>query len=499
MCRKNRFTSSILFRISAWILFFGAASIFFVTDFMKTQMRNNIEKQVTEEMLRVRDNSELYVRQLLLLNDCQIDGEGFEECAEEIEEQLKSAGYHDVALYNLEGSRLTEGGLGIFDGEKRKDFMRALENESAFTLRYGKKGKCEAYFTMPVNFMGKPVGIISYFFDYQEVYEREWDTVSGIIHVSVSAFAIICIVIWMIIYRMVSPIRKLSRATGDISEHLADGQFDSSIIENLKFDRRKDEIGELFQNYMQMLKVVMEQFEKIRKDKEHILKLWSSRQEFYNNVTHELKTPLTTISGYAQLIEENGLSDEELFRGGMEHIRKESVRLYGMVVQLLEMQDRAAFLETERLDLAELLRNVAGSMQMKAKRYGSAVVAEGDAERYPINGHPDRIRQVLINLIDNAIKYGETGEEVRLRIYRRNQSVQIDVCNKGRGIEKEELDNIFEPFYRAGGEQPAELGSSGLGLAISKKIIEEHGGDIRAVSQPGGETVFTVRFPEDGK
>ena len=381
MCRKNRFTSSILFRISAWILFFGAASIFFVTDFMKTQMRNNIEKQVTEEMLRVRDNSELYVRQLLLLNDCQIDGEGFEECAEEIEEQLKSAGYHDVALYNLEGSRLTEGGLGIFDGEKRKDFMRALENESAFTLRYGKKGKCEAYFTMPVNLMGKPVGIISYFFDYREVYEREWDTVSGIIHVSVSAFAIICIVIWMIIYRMVSPIRKLSRATGDISEHLADGQFDSSIIENLKFDRRKDEIGELFQNYMQMLKVVMEQFEKIRKDKEHILKLWSSRQEFYNNVTHELKTPLTTISGYAQLIEENGLSDEELFRGGMEHIRKESVRLYGMVVQLLEMQDRAAFLETERLDLAELLRNVAGSMQMKAKRYGSAVVAEGDAER----------------------------------------------------------------------------------------------------------------------
>lgn len=74
MCRKNRFTSSILFRISAWILFFGAASIFFVTDFMKTQMRNNIEKQVTEEMLRVRDNSELYVRQLLLLTTARLTG-----------------------------------------------------------------------------------------------------------------------------------------------------------------------------------------------------------------------------------------------------------------------------------------------------------------------------------------------------------------------------------------------------------------------------------------
>lgn len=482
-----------------WILLFGAASIFFVTGFVKMQIRNNIEKQVTEEMLRVRDNSEIYVRQLLLLNDCQIDGEGFEECAGEIEEQLKSAGYCDVALYDLEGGRITEDGQGTFGGRRREDFERALKNENAFTLRYGKKGKCDAYFTMPVNLMGKPVGLISYFFDYREIYEREWDTVSGIIHVSVSVFAVICTVIWMLIYRMVLPIRKLSRATGIVSEHLADGQLDSGIIENLKFDGRKDEIGELSQNYMQMLKVTMEQFEKIQKDKEHILKLWSSRQEFYNNVTHELKTPLTTISGYAQLIEENGLSDEELFHGGMEHIRKESTRLYGMVVHLLEMQDRDAFLETEKFDLAELLRNVAGMMQLKAKRYGSVITAEGDAGSYPIMGHPDRIRQVLINLTDNAIKYGEPGEEIRLRIYRQARSVQIDVSNRGRGIDKEEMDNIFEPFYRADREQSAELGSSGLGLAISKKIMEEHGGDIRVASRPGEETVFTVRFPDERK
>lgn len=450
-------------------------------------------------MLRVRDNSELYVRQLLLINGCQIDGKGFGECAEEIEEQLKSAGYKDIALYDLEGRWLT-GDESCFSGEKeREDFKKAIKKESAFTLCYGKKGKCEAYFSMPVKLMGEPVGLISYFFNYREMYEREWSTVSGVIHVSVSAFAIICIVIWIIIYRMVSPIRRLSRAMGDISEHLADGQFDGRIIENLKFDRRKDEIGELSQSYMQMLKVTMEQFEKIQKDKEHILKLWNSRQEFYNNVTHELKTPLTTISGYAQLIEKNGLSDEELFHGGMEHILKESMRLYGMVVQLLEMQDRDAFLETEWINLAELLRNVADTMQMKAKRYESIIVTEGNENNYPVKCHPDRIRQVLINLIDNAIKYGEPGGKIFLRIYSQERSVRIDVSNIGRGIKKEELDNIFEPFYRADREQSAELGSSGLGLSISKKIMEEHGGDIRAVSEPGGKTVFTVSFLDTWK
>ena len=181
------------------------------------------------------------------------------------------------------------------------------------------------------------------------------------------------------IRRMVSPIRLLGRTSSDISSHLKDGQFDSEVLGKLKVNERKDEIGELSRNYTQMLKVTKEQFEKIQEDRDHILALWNSRQEFYNNVTHELKTPLTTISGYAQLMEENGLGDEELFYNGMEHILQESTRLHRMVVQLLEMQDKDRYLRMEPLDIADTLRNVVDAMRMKARRYENTLVLEGDA------------------------------------------------------------------------------------------------------------------------
>lgn len=497
MCRRNRFVNSILFRISAWILFFGIASIFIITHFVKMQMRYNIEKQVTEEMLRVRDNSEIYIQQLLLINNSRIDETGFSESVKDIQEQLKGAGYMETAFYDPEGNLLKSSGRRFLNGNEREDFKRAVKQDSTFTIHYGKDDQCEVYFTMPVRLMGKELGFVSYYFDYQEMYEREWGIFSRMIHITAAAFAVICLVIWLMIYRIVSPIRSLSRVTGEISLHLADGKPDSRIIGDLNFDRRRDEIGELSQSYMQMLDVTKEQFEKIGRDKEHILKLWKSRQEFYNNVTHELKTPLTTISGYAQLIEQNGLLDEELFHKGMDHILRESTRLYDMVVQLLEMQDKENPEEMRRLDLSGILRNVAETMQMKAGRYGSRIALEGVEKSYLTKGREDKIRQVLINVIDNAVKYGEPEDEILLRICRQNGYIMISVFNKGQGIKKEDIENIFEPFYRADKERGRELGSSGLGLAISKKIMEEHGGSIHAESEPGRITVFTISFPEE--
>lgn len=91
----------------------------------------------------------------------------------------------------------------------------------------------------------------------------------------------------------------------------------------------------------------------------------------------------------------------------------------------------------------------------------------------------------MINLIDNAIKYGKTGEDIWIRLVKRDAVVQIAVANQGRGMDKDELSHIFEPFYRVDKERSREMGSSGLGLAISKKIMEEHHGTIQAESEPG--------------
>lgn len=469
-----------------------------VAYFVRIQMRYHIEKQITEEMQRVRDNSLLYVQQTLLLNDSRIDAASFKQNRDEIEKQLNGAGYREVFLCDSEGV-LQAGDAGGFELRKtQEDFARAGELESAFTIHYGSSGQCEVYFSMPVILKEQFMGIISSYFDYGELYERQLDTVQQMIWITVAVFTLICLVIWLTVFRILSPVRSLSRAASEISVHLAEGQQGSAILGKLRLQGRRDEIGELFSNYMEMLRVIEEQFQKIREDKDRILTLWSSRQEFYNNVTHELKTPLTTISGYAQLMEKNGSGDEELFCMGTKHILKESTRLHRMVVQLLELQDKSDAEEMRRLDLAEILKNVSETMEIKAKRYGSMLVLEGAEERFPVAGKEDKIRQVLINVIDNAIKYGKPEKPILIRIAGQEEperQVRITISNQGQGIRQEELETIFEPFYRADKGLSRESGSSGLGLSIAARIMKEHRGHIRAESIPGEVTVFTICFP----
>lgn len=481
--------------MSLWVLLLGAGGIFLITCFVKMQMRYNIEKQITEDMLQIRDNSLLYIQQILLLNDAVVDKDGFAQCIQAVEEQLKSIGYRETACYDPGGKLLIQNGNKLDQEIMREDFKRAMERDSTFTLNYGAHNLCDVYFTMPVEIMGNRIGFISYYFDYKEFCQKEWNTLGRTIWITALIFTLICLVIWIILCRVISSIQSLSRATSEISEYLTDNRFDSDAIEKLLLHKRKDEVGELAGNFLGLLRMTERQFQKISQDKNRILRLLNSRQEFYNNVTHELKTPLTTISGYAQLMEQNGLKDTELFCKGTDHILRESTRLHRMVVQLLEMQDEEKCPDQEYLDLSEILKRVADDMQIKATRQKNRLTLEGIERSYPVYGRADRIRQVLINLIDNAIKYGEAKEDIHLKITEENGSVEIAVSNRGRGIRPEELENIFEPFYRADKELSRELGSTGLGLAISKKIVKEHGGRIKARSIPGEETVFTVSFP----
>ncbi len=497
--KKRRFFHSILFRISLWILLPGIAGMFLVAYFVEIQMRYYIEKQIMEDMQRARDNSLLYVRQTLLLNDGRMDAVGFELYRDEIEKQLSGAGYREVLLCDPKGMLLA-GDIKAFEVRKtQEDFARAKEQESAFSVRYGNSGQCEVFFSMPVKLNGQFIGMISCFFDYGELYGGQSETIERMIWITVAVFILICLVIWFTVYRIVLPIRKLSRAAGEISAHLADGGQGGMILDQLQLQGRRDEIGELCSNYMEMLQVIEEQFQRIREDKDRILELWSSRQKFYNNVTHELKTPLTTISGYAQLMEKNGLGDEELFYTGTGHILKESTRLHRMVVQLLELQDKADTEEARQLNLSELVESVTETMNIKANRYDNTLVLKGAKEYFPVVGKEDKLRQVLINVIDNAIKYGEPGNPIHIRITGQAGQILVTVSNQGQGIRKDELETIFEPFYRADKGLSREMGSAGLGLSIAAKIMEEHQGRITASSIPGKETVFTICFPAAGR
>ncbi|MCM1187772.1 MAG: HAMP domain-containing histidine kinase [bacterium] len=500
MCRrKSRFFHSILFRISVCILTLGLLGMLSVNWFVRIRMQNHIEEQIAEELLRVWDNFLLYVQQTLLLHGSDMNTADFELYSAEIAEQLAAADYRDVLLCTPYGEPLA-GAEELYEmWSGQEDFALAGEQKGAFTVRYGEDGGCKVSFSAPVVLKGRFYGWISSMFDYGELYAGQMDTVERITWITVAVFGMICLTIWVTVWRIVSPIRDLSSAVSEASAGLADNGQGSLSLERLTVRRRRDEVGELTRNYLEMLQTIERQIGKIQEDKEWILKLWGSRQEFYNNVTHELKTPLTTISGYAQLLVKNGPGDEELFRAASGHILEESERLYRMVVQLLELQTKAEAEEPKRLNLAAILKDVAEAMKIKAQRYGNTLITEGTEEDFLVDGREDRIRQVLINLTDNAIKYGEPDGPIRLRIEEKEGRVQITVSNRGPGIRQEDLKSVFEPFFRADRSLPGEIGSSGLGLSIAAGIMEEHGGSITADSVPGEETVFTVSFPGAGK
>lgn len=499
MFQKSRFYHKLLFRISVCFLLLCMVTILVVTYFLEMQVQQNMEKRIREELLRVQENGELYVRQILTLHERQLDKDGFARYQEEIMEQLSEAGYRETALYDTKGALLGSTSKESFvQNENREDFKLANQRKSAFTLHYGQQNQCDVYFSMPVEISGEKLGIICYYLDYSEVYGREWNTCRDMIRVVILLFLLIYLIIWLMVRRMINPVRKMTAASRDISEHFEDGQFDIHSFSRLKYGKRRDEIGELARNYDHLLHVTKEQFCKLQEDREHILSLMNNRQEFYNSITHELKTPLAVISGYAQLVRENGLLDSELFNNGTAQILQESNRLHRMVVQLLEMQDKGEETAFASFDAVPVLKDVMDMMRLKAERYGNELVSEWEEGQYVIVAKEDRIRQVFINLIDNAIKYGEAGEKIRIGIGQEKEEIKISVSNVGKGIKECEQEKIFEPFFRADKERSREMGSAGLGLSISKKIMEEHHGRIEVMSEPGETTVFSLFFPVCG-
>ena len=220
---------------------------------------------------------------------------------------------------------------------------------------------------------------------------------------------------------------------------------------------------------------------------------------FFDNVTHELKTPLTTILGYAEVIQENGFNtDKEFFEKGISHIINESERLRRMVIDLLELsQVQNEDTETNfiSLDLSKLLQGTCEEMQMKANRYNIEIKSNIDMGMQVI-GDSDKLKQVFINAIDNSIKYGFENSLIKVIAENKTGTITITIEDVGQGIPENKLQNIFQPFYRADGLRPKEKGSKGLGLAISKAIIEKHGGSISIESKLNVGTKVIIELLE---
>jgi two-component system OmpR family sensor kinase len=223
-----------------------------------------------------------------------------------------------------------------------------------------------------------------------------------------------------------------------------------------------------------------------------------SQRDFVANVSHELKTPLTSIQGFSQALIDGTAATPEAQKQAAHLIYTESIRMHRMVLDLLDLArlDAGTFdLQVAPLDLAALLKNIVEKFSPQARASQIDILVE-TSPLPTLSGDGDRLAQVFTNLVDNALKFTPSGGRITLRTSQVGQEVLVDVIDTGVGISPQDLPHIFDRFYQT---DPSRTGGgkhgSGLGLAIVKEIMATHGGKISARSQLGTGSTFTVSLP----
>jgi two-component system sensor histidine kinase BaeS len=272
------------------------------------------------------------------------------------------------------------------------------------------------------------------------------------------------------------PVRRLTLAAGAVAQ----GQFDQRVPV-----RSGDELGRLSEVFNDM-----------------VMRLRAARQtevDFVANVSHELRTPLTSVKGLVETLRDGAVDDGQVRDRFLETIEGETNRLISMVNDLLLLSrvDSAALtLRREKVDVSQLVQAAVDQFVVQAAAGELDLRMEVDPETPLAWGDPDRITQVLLNLLDNAVKYSRPGGTIMVRIDSTgDQMVRTKVCDEGIGIPSDVLHRVGERFYRVDKARSRAHGGSGLGLAIARALVEAHGGELLLQSEEGQGTTVTFTLP----
>jgi signal transduction histidine kinase len=228
-----------------------------------------------------------------------------------------------------------------------------------------------------------------------------------------------------------------------------------------------------------------------------------SQRDFVANVSHELKTPLTSIQGFAQALLDDTADTPERRKQAAQIIYDEAGRMHRMALDLLDLarlEGGIADLEMSPVDIGTLLRSVVEKFTLQAQKAGIRLQTNISEDLPTLLGDGDRLAQVLANLVDNALKFTPANGQVTLSAMIAGAEMEILVTDTGPGIPQEALSRIFDRFYqvdpsRAGGETPAGQRGVGLGLAIAREVVQAHGGRISVRSKVGRGTTFVIYLP----
>lgn len=358
---------------------------------------------------------------------------------------------------------------------KHEEIIAALEGGNAANPHWEKDFGWILYAAVPVMSGKQVIGAVFISADINPLVARLDMIRSRLVWFSVGGGVIVFLVSLFLGRFLTGPLQRLTAAARKITS----GEYGVQVVGV----SRKDEIGELMTVFNQMSTRIREE-DRIRR-------------QFIADASHELKSPVAAVKALLESWPEKGCRDEKDLRELLDDVRFEADRLGALVEDLLmlsRIEGNKQQLKLGEISVGELTEAVRRAVLPLAKNRGVHVdtVHQGDLY-WRLDG--DKMFRALLNLVDNAVKYSAASGLVTMSFQIAGDKLQFKVSNTGDGIPAEEIPNIFQRFYRVDKARARGSGGWGLGLAISKEIVELHGGNISVTSDPGGLTVFTVLLP----
>lgn len=285
--------------------------------------------------------------------------------------------------------------------------------------------------------------------DYSDIFSSNKSVLNVVLASEMIMIAILFIVIYLITNKSTKPLRKLTRAM----ESLGMGEE----IEDLPIET-KDDISIITEGFNDM--------------KNNIVEMQNNTKEFFNNATHELKTPLTAIRGYSQMLQDEEFEDEFVLRA-VERIEEESIKMNKLVEKLLMISREEALVQVypEEININEMTKRIIDAFHNQIKDKGLNIIVQESIDIKTIVVKED-MESILTNLIENSLKYS-SSKNITIEIGQQNSKHYFKICNNIEEIKYEIKDNLFEPFIK-GNNKNGEISSSGLGLYICKRLCEKN-------------------------
>lgn len=276
--------------------------------------------------------------------------------------------------------------------------------------------------------------------------------------------------------------RKLASSIADIAS--AAKRFSSGDYASRTCSVGNDEIGEMGKTFNAMA--------------DSILYTQQTRREFFSNISHELKTPLSCVKATTEALMDGIATNDQERMHYLERILTETDRMSDLVYELMDaelLESGQMFVKREKIDLAALLLKEADKIEILLKKKDLSLLLRIETDNKYVLGDADRFEQVLDNLLSNAMRYAPPGSRIGLILNKEKESIQVCVSDQGEGIAENDLPLIWERFYRTDKSRSRSAGGSGLGLSISRSLIETMGGTISVQSKKEEGTIFKIRMP----